>query len=618
MANITYEDVVNQIKDRLDILDVVSQEVILKKRGTNWWGLCPFHKEKTPSFSVNPAKGIYKCFGCGEGGDALSFIMKTRGIEFKDLIKELAEKFHIELPASYSKEGSNKDLKSNMIKACKKASEFYQKNLEIAPAEIKRVLDERKINEDIIKEYYIGFAPKEASALYNKLKDEFSDEILEKSGLILKSSKGNYIDRFRNRIIIPIEDENGDIVAFGARAVEDGQNPKYLNSSDSLIYNKSKLLYGLYKAKEAVKEHDSIIIMEGYFDVITAQANGVKNTVASCGTSLTTEHIKLISRYSKSRKIYLAFDTDLAGQNATNRGAEIIKEALTGLGDIKQFDESFSSDDKYSCEIRVISPPEGKDPDEFIRQNGGDKYIKYLQKAPLLIDFQINNLISTKPSTPIEKAKLVKKIITVLSEIQNNIILSEYIKIIALKLDIDENSLTKEVNKFISFTIPETENVKKIVTKNSNILEKTQKNLLSLYLINENHFSIQEISKMIDSVSFSDEKLIIVKNTIDKLACTVNNVKELIEQLYLEFAENEEIKTLITDLICISETFHNLTNKDFKAIIEESLRKIARLNLDLEKEQMRNLYKTVEDDAQALKLQIELRDKINSRRTGDN
>ncbi|HPT42136.1 MAG TPA: DNA primase, partial [Candidatus Gastranaerophilaceae bacterium] len=483
MSSVTFEDVVSQIKDRLDILDVVSKDVILKKSGGNYWGLCPFHKEKTPSFSVNPAKGIYKCFGCGEGGDALSYIIKTRGINFSELIKELASEFGLELPSTFSGV-KNKDVKDQMIKACAKAAEFYQQVL-FASSEGSTALsylNNRGIDEKIIKRYSLGLASKEPNHLYVSLKDKFSDDVLEKAGLVLKSSKGTYTDRFRNRIIIPIHDEMGDIVAFGARALEEGQNPKYLNSSDSLIYNKSKILYGLYFAKEAIKQSDSVIVMEGYFDVISAQANGIENCVASCGTSLTTEHIKLISRYSKSRKIYLSFDTDSAGLKAAQRGAEIIKEAFTGLGNVKQFDESYSStsNEKYACEIRVITPPEGKDPDEFIRTAGAKEYAKYLEHAPLLLDFQLNQVLKQKneAKTPTEKLKLVKEIIPILAEIQNKIILSEYIKMVASALNIDEEALQKEIKK-IDFQKPLSNNVlNPIVTKSSNIMEKAQKNLL--------------------------------------------------------------------------------------------------------------------------------------------
>lgn len=617
------EELIAQIKDRLDILEVVSEQVILKKSGSHYWGLCPFHKEKTPSFSVNPQLGIYKCFGCGEGGDALSFIMKTKNIEFMDLIKELAEKFGLEMPANFSRGTSSKDLKDNMMAACQKAAEFYHKRLlkdvSTETGKVLKYLESRDINEDIIKKFTLGIAPKAYTLLYDALKSEFSDEVLEKAGLILKDKENRYIDRFRNRVIIPIQNEFGDYVAFGARAVEEGQSPKYLNSSDSLIYNKSKLLYGLYTAKDAIKEEDGVVLMEGYFDVISAQAHGIENAVASCGTALTQDHVKLLSRYTKSRRIYLSFDTDSAGQKATERGAEIIREAFEGLGDIKQFDESYSSasDDKYSCEIRVISPPEGKDPDEFIRTVGADSYRMYMQHAPLLIDFQINNILKCKNEikTPLDKNNLVKRIIPVLQEIKNNIIRAEYAKMVAHALEIDELALLREVRKpTTAISASPSENIVKIVTKNSSILEKAQKNLLSIFFVTDNRFNLQQTGQMIGEMQLDNETLIIVKSTIDKLICSVNNVKELIEQLYTEFIQKPELQKVLTDLISMSEMYNHLSEKDLQTAIEETKRKIHQIQLEKEREQLRNLYKSAnDDDIEALKLQMQLRDKINNR-----
>ena len=622
----TLEEVIAEIKSRLNIVDVVSEQVILKKNGGRYWGLCPFHKEKTPSFSVNPQLGIYKCFGCGAGGDALSFIMKTKNIEFMDLIKDLAQQFDIEMPAHFQKQNISKDLKNDMMTACEKAAVFYHDLLiNHHSEEIKAANDyltNRSISREIIDKFTLGIAPRAYTTLYDILKKDFSNEVLEKAGLILPSKEGHgYIDRFRGRIIIPIQNENGDYVAFGARALYKDQNPKYLNSSDSLIYNKSKLLYGLYTAKDAIKQEDGVILMEGYFDVISAQAHGIENAVAACGTALTSEHVKLLSRYTKSRRIYLSFDTDSAGQKATSRGATIIKEAFEGLGDIKQFDESYisTSDDKYSCEIRVISPPEGKDPDEFIRTVGAESFKKIVQNAPLLLDFQVNIFLKHKKEykTPQEKSKYIKDFLPVLAEIHNEIIRSEYIKMVADALNIDEKALENEVAKLASVNslnaVPQQE-IKKIVTKNVSVSEKAQKNLLSVFLVNDSPFTFAQIGEMIDDSHFSDETLINVKSTIDKLICTVNNVKELIEQLYTAYIENPEIQQVLTDLTGIAETFTNLSPEDFKSVIEENIRRIQRCRWEEEKEKMRNLYKNAdEDDTEALKIQMQLRDKINNR-----
>lgn len=621
----TLEEVIAEIKNRLDIVDVVSEQVILKKNGGRYWGLCPFHKEKTPSFSVNPQLGIYKCFGCGAGGDALSFIMKTKNIEFMDLIKELAQKYGIEMPTTFQKQNVSKNLRNEMISACEKAAMYYhdllihQTSDEIKAAN--NYLTNRSISREIIDKFTLGIAPKAYTTLYDILKKDFSDEVLEKAGLVLPSKEGKgYIDRFRGRIIIPIQNENGDYVAFGARALYKDQNPKYLNSSDSLIYNKSKLLYGLYTAKEAIKEEDGVILMEGYFDVISAQAHGIENAVAACGTALTPDHIKLLSRYTKSRRIYLSFDTDSAGQKATNRGATIIREAFEGLGDIKQFDESYisTSNDKYSCEIRVISPPEGKDPDEFIRTVGAESFKKIIKNAPLLIDFQVNNFLKHKKDykTPQEKTKYIKEFLPVLLEIHNEIIRTEYVKMVADALNIDEEALENEIRKISSTntSVAPQQEIKKIVTKNVSVSEKAQKNLLSVFLVSDSPFTFTQISEMIDNSHFSNETLINVKSTIDKLICTVNNVKELIEQLYTAYIENPEIQQVLTDLIGIAETFTNLSQEDFQSVIDENIRRIRRCKWEEEKEKMRNLYKNAdEDETEALKIQMQIRDKINNR-----
>ena len=250
----------------------------------------------------------------------MKFIMQTKGIEFMDLIKDLAKRFNLEMPENFRSYDKSKDLKGEMMKACEKAAGFYHdllvnKTSKEGDAALE-YLKSRSISREIMQKFTLGIAPKSYTTLYNILKKDFSDEVLEKAGLIIKGREG-FIDRFRNRVIIPIQNELGDYVAFGARALEKEQSPKYLNSSDSLIYNKSKLLYGLYTAKDSIKEEDGVILMEGYFDVISAQAHGIGNAVASCGTALTSDHVKLLSRYTKSRRIYLSFNTDSAGLKAT-------------------------------------------------------------------------------------------------------------------------------------------------------------------------------------------------------------------------------------------------------------------------------------------------------------
>lgn len=621
----TFEEALSQIKSQMDIVDIVSEEVVLKKKGSNYWGLCPFHGEKTPSFSVNAERGFFKCFGCGVGGDAITFLMKIHNWDYMQTIKYLAERYNVELPEYNGDGGKHKEERTLMTEACKKAVEFYQDILLSSPSDniAVKYLNKRDITPAIISKFSLGLSLKEPNMLYNKLKRDYDDSILEKAGLILKSNQGRYVDRFRNRIIIPIQNEQGEYIAFGARAIEEGQNPKYLNSSDSPIYNKSRILYGLYTAKEAIKKEDSVVIMEGYFDVISAQAHGIHNAIASCGTSMTLEHVKMLSKYTRSRRIYLSFDTDLAGQNATKRGGELIKSAFSGLGNIKQFDESHIStnDDKYACEIRVVSPPEGKDPDEFIRSSGAEAFKSYIEHAPLLLDFELNQLLKKKNevTTPQEKSELVKEILPVLNDVQNPIIQSEYVKIVATALSLDDKALQQDVKKAsrTDFIVPEVSSVN--VTKSSPIEEIAQKNLLSLFLVNVSPYSTDMISGRIKSVNFTNKTLIIVKDTIDKLINTVNNVNDLTNKLYIEFSQNQEIKSLITDLICISETFNNLKEAEFDAIIRENIETLEKCRLNEEHLQMKKLYQEANDDeTESLKVQMQLRDKIKKLRTGDN
>lgn len=627
LAN-SFDEVISLIKDRLDIVDVVSQYVPLKKSGANYLGLCPFHDDKKPSMSVSPSRGIYKCFSCGAGGDALSFLVKIQNREYKDVIFELADKYGIELPKKFHQASSEtKSQKAEMIKACRKAAKFYNLQLKSAEDANKAMtyLRGREISDEIIDNFTLGWAPNKFDTLYKELHKEFKDDILEKAGLILKSNSGGWIDRFRNRIIIPIQNENGEYVAFGARAVDEGQNPKYLNSSDSLIYNKSKILFGLYSAEDSIKSEDGVIIMEGYFDVISAQANGIKNAVASCGTALTPDHVKLLSRYTKSRRIFLSFDTDTAGINATKKGSAVIKETLAALGNIKQFDESHistTSNNKYACEIRVISPPQGKDPDEFIRSMGGDAFKEYIKNAPLLIDFLLNNILKEKNSaqTPQQKAEFVAQIIDILKDVNNKIIQTEYVKMVSTALNVDENAILKELaqESRIGGTAGELQNSKRIVVTNSSQFEiKAQKNLLSVFLASDGSLSYQKLNELIPENIIQDETLIIVKNTIDKIACTINNVEELTKSLYTEFIEDDNLTHILTDLVELSEAFNGLSQEEFERAVTENVVRLKKCYQEKEAEKLRQRYRQVNDDEiEALKIQMQLRDRIKLR-TGD-
>ena len=621
----TYSDALDEIRNRVDIVDIVQTRVLLKKKGQNWWGCCPFHKEKTPSFSVSPSKGLFKCFGCGESGDAFTFLMKINNQSFSEVVQDLSKQYGIELPKTYGIRKDNSEEKQQAREALKDACEYFQENLYSCP-EAKKALEylySRGITDEIIKEYKIGYSKKQYSALQEKFNDKYGFELLEKAGIVLKSDKGNKVDRFRHRIMIPIIDDKNNIVAFGARAIDEGQEPKYLNSSDTILYNKSRILYGINVAKDAIIKDDYTVIMEGYFDVISAQANGLKNCVGACGTALTVDHIKLISRYSQSRKLYLAFDTDSAGVKATERSSTVIKEAFQGLGDIKSFDASFSSinEDKYACVIRVIVPPEGKDPDEYIREHGVESYKEYLKSAKLLLDYQIEralkDVLKTAPVS--EKISAVRKILPLIEEIKNNIVQNEYIKSVAVKLGIDETALVREFNNLSRSSVQETQQISPIVTKTLNISQKAQKNLLSLYLTTERTLDYDVLSEKLEQVKFTEKNLIILKNTIDKLVCQVNNNNEkLVDALYVHFAEDSELKEIITDLIYLSDCFNNLSQEDLEAVINENISRINSYNEICREKELKTKYTQAKDDEESIQYQKQLMEQLKKKlKTGD-
>ena len=608
------------IKDRIDIIDIISEYVALKKNGNNYWGLCPFHNEKTPSFSVNRDKGIFKCFGCGAAGDAISFLMKINNQSFMEVMQDLAFKFGIEFKLD-GRASANTEIKKQMLEANKLTSKFYMDYLKTQDKALK-YLESRKIRPETINEFLLGFAPKGYDDLYNYLtKDKgFKDEILEQAGLISKKSDGKgYIDKFRNRIIIPILDDKGNVVAFGGRIFEEENGPKYLNSQETQIYNKSKTLYGLYQAKEAIKEKDYAVIMEGYFDVITAQDNGIKNAVASCGTSLTLQHVRLLGKYTENKRIYLAFDADLAGQNAIKRGADLVKEEFSALGDVKQFDTSFANlniKDDYACEIRVVSTFSGKDPDEFIKENGADAYIECVEKAPLLLDYQIQKImnIDTKKITPQEKSKLAKELAPILAQINNRIIFEEYIGKLALELKLDKNALYQEIN-LLKTTKSETKKPqfkKTNVTISSNKEIMYQKNLLSLYFINENKISFTWLNEKLKETKFYDSNLIAIKQAIEEFSSSELTVKDLINKLMLHFSQNDDVKKDLADIIySIDDKIPLIKSGLVEEFINENISKLRRHELSLIEKDL--ITKQVSDENLAKEYQQKLKEYLEAR-----
>ena len=612
MSEISYQQAVEQIKNSLDIVEVISRYVVLKKTGRNYQGLCPFHHEKTPSFVVTPDKQIFKCFGCGEGGDVLAFLMKINNQSFTEVIEEQAQILGIELPKFNSQNAQkNKLLKERLIDVMDLTTKFFKKNLESNQKALE-YLAQRGINEIAISKFSLGLAPKGTVELKNYLLNlGFSVDEMNKAGLVYEHN-GEFLDRFRNRIIIPIKDINSNTIAFGARRILESQGAKYINSPESVIYNKSSVLFGLNRAKDSIREKDGVIFMEGYFDVISAHLGGVENAVATCGTALTPQHIKLISRYSPSRRIYLAFDTDSAGKKAIEHGAEVIKNIFNNLGDIKQYDSNYKNNDNV-CEIRVVQEIEGKDPDEYIREFGGEEYLKKIDSAPLLLDYQLNQIYSdvNRKLTPQEKNDYVNQIVEILYQIKNLVILDDYIKTASYKLEVSENILkTQILNKqneefgILKIENDDFENSRKLIQKDSKSqIELMEENIIKLTFSANDNEKKKYIEDRISTYTSNDETISKILSSIEKTLQTVNNVDELAKKLFLEFYNNNEIQKKISDDIFTSQEFNNLTFEDYKKAIDETFMRLDNIKMQIKKEKLKKMLKD-ENISQEEKLKI--------------
>ena len=601
MSEITYGQAVEQIKNSLDIVDVISKYVVLKKSGHNYSGLCPFHNEKTPSFVVTPSRQIFKCFGCGEGGDVIAFLMKINNQDFKEVIAEQAAVLGIELPKG-SKDSSSKykQEKERLLNAMDEATKFYHKKL-LANERALEYLEKRGVGEVAIGKFFLGLAPNSNFELKEHLREKgYTNDEMYKAGLLYEKN-GDFLDRFKNRIIIPIMDVNSNTIAFGARAIMEGQNPKYLNSPDSSIYNKSNVLFGLNRAKDYIKQEDSVIIMEGYFDVISAHVAGVQNAVASCGTALTPQHIKLIARYSPSRKIYLAFDSDSAGQKATKAGAEVIKNIFSSLGDIKQYDSSYSDNSDSVCEIRVVSQVGGKDPDEFIREFGAQEYKNHIKNAPLFLDYRLNKALEElkNDATPQQKSITVQQIADILSEIQNPVILSEYIKNISFKINLDEEILKTQIEKskyknesFEEFEVATPKTQPKYPSKDLNTrYNLMENNLIKLAFVantpEKKNFYIHAISTY---KAHSEANCAIIA-AIDKALGEINNIDELAKKVFCEFYNNKDMQKKLSDEIFASAQYENLDYENYIQAVNEIFERLNNINKRLEKNELKQKIK---------------------------
>ncbi len=423
---------IEEIRVSTDIVDLIGAFVRLKKRGKNYLGLCPFHSEKTPSFNVSAERQMYHCFGCGAGGNAFTFVMEYEKISFVEAVRALAEKAGIALPSPSEESDREASEQEQIYEACRCAAEFFRSSLTTAEGKVALdYLHKRGFTDESIKTFQIGYAPNSWDAFVkHAASKKFPIPVLEKAGLVRKREDGSAYDYFRGRAVFPVFSTTGRIVGFGARKLmEDDKLGKYINSPETPIYQKSRILYGLYQAREAIREDETALLVEGYADLIRLFQSGVRNVVASSGTALTEEQIALLSRYA--RNVTIVYDADSAGSNAALRGVDLILER--------------------DLDVKVAVLPEGEDPDSFIGKEGGDAFRKLAKTAGSFIDF-IAGIAQRdgKLDTPEGKAQTVRSIVQSISKMPDELKRSFYVKHVADRYKLYESLLHRELEKILT------------------------------------------------------------------------------------------------------------------------------------------------------------------------
>ena len=418
------QEIIGEILDRNDIVNIVSEYVKLERKGSNHWGVCPFHNEKTPSFSVTPVKQIFYCFGCQKGGNAIHFISQIENIGYYDAVKLLAERSGIVLPeGNDEKEIEKARIKKAIIEINTESARFFRDKL-LGNRGALEYFSKRGVSERIIRSFGLGYAPDEWNALYKHLKSKNYDEfILDKSGLFTKDKHGGVIDRYRNRVMFPIFDLMGNVIAFGGRVL-DNSKPKYINSPETPAYSKGRHLYALNFAKKQQKKQ--MIIVEGYMDVISLHQAGITNVVASLGTALTDSQGRILKKYCD--EVIISYDADGAGQKAALRGLDILN--------------------KLECRVKVLKIPEGKDPDDYVKKNGSEQFNAIVRNAMSLVEYKAEYIKSDLDvNTTDGKTQFMKRLTKLLASIENMVEREMYIKRFAEIYSVSEEALIHDVIK---------------------------------------------------------------------------------------------------------------------------------------------------------------------------
>ncbi len=521
------EELIDEIRNKNDIVDVISQYVVLKRSGRNFFGLCPFHKEKSPSFSVSPDKQIFHCFGCGVGGNVFHFVSKIENLSFRETMETLAEKVGVELP-TLEGEGDSKllQLKAKVYEINQLAALFYHENLYKPSAKpAQEYVKKRKLDNHTLKNFLIGYSGT-YNELYTMLKEKgFTEEEILASSLVNKTPEGKFVDRFRRRLMFPIQDVRNRVIAFGGRVLDDSK-PKYINSPENIVYSKGRHLFGLNVAKKA--DLKKIVIVEGYMDAISLHQRGISNAVASLGTAMTEAQGRLLRK--SSQQVIIGYDSDGAGQAATMRGLEI----LQGLG----------------CDVRILQIEGAKDPDEFVVKYGPERFEKQVEKAISLVEYKVKVLKNTLHiEHPNDKIKFLKEIAKVLSKIDNDIEKEVYVEKIALEYQISKEAIYAEINK-LEYTS----------TKDKKILEKAKPRLEIKNPTQETSQTDKREKLLIYLlVNYQEQSYLKIRENIDIQDIKNPRNQSIIKKLYEEFEKGNSNTNNVLDWFEEEETINEIS-----------------------------------------------------------
>jgi DNA primase len=556
MPGLIPENILEDILDKVDIVEIISSYIPLKRAGRNFKALCPFHHEKTPSFIVSPDRQIFHCFGCSESGNAFKFLMRYERMEFLEAAEVLAKKAGVILPSSQKQDGRSLSLSTQLYKVNELASQFYQNYLESnAGLKAKNYLFRRSLSEETINTLQLGLASDKWDNLLNYLRSKNINLTLqEKAGLIISKDTGGYYDRFRNRIIFPIIDVRSRVLGFGARVLDEAL-PKYINSPETPTYTKGKNLYGLNLAKDSIIEKDSVVVVEGYLDFAIPYQGGLKNIVASLGTALTPEQVRILKRYTHNA--VMIYDADTAGEVATIRSLDLFIEE--------------------DMDVKVVSLTKGTDPDSFVRKNGIDALKEKVEAAQGLFDFKLKILRSRYDARQIQgKVKIAQGILETLSRVKNSVLKSEYLKKLSQELDIKEEALLEELKK-IKPSLDQT-SLQETLPKKEFQISPTEKLLIKLMLQEKD--IIGQIKNNLEPADFQNEKTARIVSIMFDL---LEQGRKIEPSLLMSHLKDDDISQVICESVFMPD---NYTLQHKERVVDDCIQRIKKEKLKLTRQRL--------------------------------